>query len=183
MNIINGILESNRIRNRRAKNVKFTEGYWLRSERGNGLFATEGYYVDEIPGGMRIVAATAHTNDRGGTLNMPTITIEFVARNDRTIAVSAWHYEGYDAHLPQFEKTEEIGEAKVTITEDEALMDTGVVQVRVNRKQFSYAFEADGKVLTSSNLRNLGLIRWDRQPSTMFGESNYLTEKYQPYMM
>ena len=163
--------------------MKFTEGYWLRSERSNGLFATEGYYVDEIPGGMRIVAPTAHTNDRGGTLNMPTITIEFVARNDRTIAVSAWHYEGYDAHLPQFEKTEEIGEAKVTITEDEALMDTGVVQVRVNRKQFSYAFEADGKVLTSSNLRNLGLIRWDRQPSTMLGESNYLTEKYQPYMM
>ena len=163
--------------------MKFTEGYWLRSERSNGLFATEGYYVDEIPGGMRIVAPTAHTNDRGGTLNMPTITIEFVARNDRTIAVSAWHYEGYDTHLPQFEKTEEIGEAKVTITEDEALMDTGVVQVRVNRKQFSYAFEADGKVLTSSNLRNLGLIRWDRQPSTMFGESNYLTEKYQPYMM
>ena len=152
--------------------MKFTEGYWLRSERSNGLFATEGYYVDEIPGGMRIVAPTAHTNDRGGTLNMPTITIEFVARNDRTIAVSAWHYEGYDTHLPQFEKTEEIGEAKVTITEDEALMDTGVVQVRV-----------DGKVLTSSNLRNLGLIRWDRQPSTMFGESNYLTEKYQPYMM
>ena len=183
MDIINGILESNRIRNRRAKNVKFTEGYWLRSERSNGLFATEGYYVDEIPGGMRIVAPTAHTNDRGGTLNMPTITIEFVARNDRTIAVSAWHYEGYDAHLPQFEKTEEIGEVKVTITEDEALMDTGEVQVRVNRKQFSYAFEADGKVLTSSNLRNLGLIRWDRQPSTMFGESNYLTEKYQPYMM
>ena len=163
--------------------MKFTEGYWLRSERSNGLFATEGYYVDEIPGGMRIVAPTAHTNDRGGTLNMPTITIEFVARNDRTIAVSAWHYEGYDTHLPQFEKTEEIGEAKVTITEDEALMDTSVVQVRVNRKQFSYAFEADGKVLTSSNLRNLGLIRWDRQPSTMFGESNYLTEKYQPYMM
>ena len=183
MNIINGILESNRIRNRRAKNVKFTEGYWLRSERSNGLFATEGYYVDEIPGGMRIVAPTAHTNDRGGTLNMPTITIEFIARNDRTIAVSAWHYEGYDAHLPQFEKTEEICEAKVIITEDEALMDTGVLQVRVNRKQFSYAFEADGKVLTSCNLRNLGLIRWDRQPSTMFGEANYLTEKYQPYMM
>ena len=34
-------------------------------------------------------------------------------------------------------------------------MDTGVLQVRVNRKQFSYAFEADGKVLTSCNLRNL----------------------------
>ena len=31
--------------------MKFTEGYWLRSERANGLFAAEGYTVDRIPGG------------------------------------------------------------------------------------------------------------------------------------
>ena len=31
--------------------MKFTEGYWLRSERANGLFATQAYAVDKIPGG------------------------------------------------------------------------------------------------------------------------------------
>lgn len=36
--------------------MKFTEGYWLRSERANGLFAAEGYAVEKIPGGMRILA-------------------------------------------------------------------------------------------------------------------------------
>ncbi len=163
--------------------MKFTEGYWLRSERSNGLYAAEVYYAEEIPGGMRLVCPVAITGGRGGTLNMPTITIEFVARTDRTISVSAWHYEAYDDHLPQFEKNETVGEAKVTITDEEAFMDTGALQVRVNRKFFSYQFEADGKVLTTSSLRNLGLIRWDKKPSTMFPEANYLTEDYEPYMV
>ena len=47
--------------------MKFTEGYWLRSERANGLFATQAYAVDKIPGGMRIVAPTGAINHRGDT--------------------------------------------------------------------------------------------------------------------
>ena len=163
--------------------MKFTEGFWLRSERSNGLFASHAYYVDKIPGGMRIVAPVAHMESRGDTLNMPTITIEFIARNERVVKVNAWHFEGYDAHKPQYEKTDEIFDPQVEITEEEALLDTGVLQVRVKRKPFSYTFEADGKVLTSCNLRNLGLMRWDRETSTMFCDKNYLIEQYQPYML
>lgn len=163
--------------------MKFTEGYWLRSERSNGLFAAEAYTVDKIPGGMCIVAPVGIIQHRGDTLNMPTITIEFVACGKGTVSVKAWHFEGYDNHLPEFEKNETICEADVTITEDEAVLDTGVLKVRVNRKQFSYSFEADGKVLTSCNFRNLGLIRWDKKTSTMYPAANYLTESYDPYML
>lgn len=163
--------------------MKFTEGYWLRSERSNGLFAAEAYTVDKIPGGMRIVAPVAKINHRGDTLNMPVITIEFKACAAGTVSVKAWHFEGYDNHLPEFEKNETIYDADVTVTEDEAILDTGVLKVRVNRKQFSYSFEAEGKVLTSCNFRNLGLIRWDRKTSTMFPADNYLTESYDPYML
>lgn len=163
--------------------MKFTEGYWLRSERANGLFAAEAYVVEKIPGGMRILAPTGKINQRGDTLNMPTITIEFKACGAGTISVKAWHFEAYDTHVPQFEKNETICDADVQITEEEAVMDTGLVKVRVNRKNFSYSFEADGKVLTTCGLRNLGLMRWDRKTSTMFPEKNYLTEQYDPYML
>lgn len=163
--------------------MKFTEGYWLRSERANGLFAAEAYTVDRIPGGMRIVAPVSRIYGRGDTLNMPTITIEFVARDKGVISVKAWHYEGYDNHLPHFEKNETIADADVVITEEEAVLDAGRVKVRVNRKQFSYSFEADGRVLTSCSFRNLGYMRWDRRPSTMFPAENYLMEQHQPYMM
>lgn len=163
--------------------MKFTEGYWLRSERSNGLFAAEAYEVERIPGGMRILAPTGKINHRGDTLNMPTITIEFRACAAGMISVKAWHFEAYDSHLPEFEKNETVYDADVKITEDEALLDTGVMQVRVNRKEFRYSFEADGKVLTSCNGRNLGLIRWDRKTSTMNPAANYMLEDYEPYML
>lgn len=163
--------------------MKFTEGYWLRSERSHGLFAAEAYAVDKIPGGMRIVAPVGKINHRGDTLNMPTITIEFKACAAGTISVKAWHFEAYDNHLPEFEKNETICDADVQITEDEAVLDTGVLQVRVNRKEFAYSFVADGKVLTSCNFRNLGLIRWDKKTTTMYQGANYLTESYDPYML
>ena len=114
---------------------------------------------------------------------MPTITVEFKACASGTISVKAWHYEGYDNHLPQYEKNETTIEPEITITDEEAVLDTGVLKVRVNRKNFSYSFEADGRVLTTCGFRNLGYMRWDRQPSTMLPEDNYLTENHKPYMV
>lgn len=162
--------------------MKFTEGYWLRSERANGLFAAEAYTVERIRGGMRIVAPIKKIKDRGDTLNMPVITIEFRACGAGTISVKAWHFEGYDNHLPEFEKTEITYGAEVYITEEEAILDTGRLRVRVKRKDFSYSFEAEGRVLTTCSLRNLGLIRWNKKVSTMLPEDNYLLEDYEPYM-
>jgi alpha-D-xyloside xylohydrolase len=163
--------------------MKFTEGFWLRSERANGLFPAVAYTVETIPGGMRIAAPVAPINHRGDTLNLPVITIEFIARSADVIQVRAWHYEGYDDHLPQIEKCEETAAVSVDITDEEAVLDAGHVQVRVNRREFSYAFEADGKVLTTCSHRNLGCIRWDRKPATMLPEEHYMMEQYQPYMM
>ena len=84
--------------------MKFTEGYWLQSERAHSQYAAEAYYVDPIPGGMRVAAHLRPCTDRGATLNIGTITIEFIARAEDVISVHAWHYEGYDTHAPQFEK-------------------------------------------------------------------------------
>lgn len=171
--------------------MKFTEGYWLRSERANGLFAAEAYKVEQIPDGMRILAPVHSIRHRGDTLNTPTITIEFRACAPDVIAVKAWHFEAYETHLPHFEKNESACRectapelsVSVAVSENEALMDAGRVIVRVDRKNFRYSFEADGKTITSCGLRNLGLIRWDRKPSTMLPKQNYLTEDYEPYML
>ncbi|MCD7735890.1 MAG: alpha-xylosidase, partial [Lachnospiraceae bacterium] len=164
--------------------MKFTEGYWLRNERANALFATEAYEVERIPGGMFILAPVRPIRGRGDTLDMPAIRLEFVACDERTISVKAWHYEAYDNHAPEFEKNESVYEdVKTEITEEEALMDTGLVQVRVDRKSFRYTFEADGRVLTSCDFRNLGYMRWNRQPKTVLPAKNYLMEVCEPYMV
>ena len=165
--------------------MKFTEGYWLPSEKANASHAMQAYEVEQIPGGMRILATTRPIEHRGMTLNLPTITVEFVAHTPDTISMEAWHYEAYDNKVPSFDKTESVYEdVTVTINEDEAVLDTGSVLVRVQRKGvFAYTFEADGKVLTGSGFRNLSYIRWDRKQSTMLPAPNYMTEKYQPYMV
>ena len=164
--------------------MKFTEGYWLASEKAHPIYAAQAYEVEKIPGGMRVLATSRKIESRGQTLNLPTITIEFVAHAEDTVSVEAWHYEAYDENVPSFEKQEEIFEdVKVEITEEEALLDTGKVQVRVKRNDFSYTMEADGKVLTGSGFRNLGYMRWGRKEGTMFPEDNYLHEEMEPYMV
>lgn len=70
--------------------MKFTEGYWLPSEKANASHAMQAYEVEQIPGGMRILATTRPIEHRGMTLNLPTITVEFVAHTPDTISMEAW---------------------------------------------------------------------------------------------
>lgn len=163
--------------------MKFTEGFWLRSERANALYAAQAFEVTEIPGGMRVLAPTARIDSRGAVLNQPTLTIEFVATAENVISVRSWHYEGYDKKEPRFHKQGSPCGVCVQITEDEAVLTHHELTVRVNRKEWGYTFEADGRILTSCGFRNLGYMRWNRQPSTMLAQENYLTECYEPYMV
>lgn len=164
--------------------MKFTEGFWLRSERANALYAAEAYEMRRIDGGVRILAPVGKIDSRGATLNMPTITLEFRAVGKNMVTVKASHFEGYDSHEPRFEVREEEQDTSVEETEQEILMHTGDLTIRVNKKSFSYQFEADGRVITGCGFRNLGYIRWDRQPSTMLPQENYMDEtRCLPYMV
>ncbi len=163
--------------------MKFTEGYWSESERANALYATHAYIVREIDAGIQVVAPVKKVLSRGDTLNLPTITIDFVVVGENRILVSARHFEGYYTSEPRFELNQTECSYKVGITESEATLESGDITVRINREEWTYQFEAKGKVLTSCGFKNLGYIRWDKKASTMFPESNYLSSEYQPYMM
>lgn len=161
--------------------MKFTEGYWLLSERTNGQFASQAYHIEAMENGLRVVAPTSPVLSRGDTLNRPTITIEFLAVSPEVISVRAWHYEGYRTGEARFEKKETTCDAVVTITENEAVLDAGRVSVHVDRKNWGYSFWADGKLLTSSGFHNLGYVRWDRSVSSMLPQDNYMKEhEYTP---
>lgn len=163
--------------------MKFTEGYWLNSEKSNAIYAAQAYEVREIKGGIRVTAPCQVIHSRGNTLNMPTLTIEFTSPMHNVIEVKSHHYEAYESGEAIFEKCIMPQEVVIEINEDEATMTSGDVTVRVNRKVWGYQFEADGKVLTSCGFRNLGYMRYDKESSTMLPETNYLNETYKPYMM
>lgn len=163
--------------------MKFTEGYWLRSESANAIYASQAYDVYEISGGMRVVAPCSVVTSRGDTLNLPTITIEFTSSGEDMISVRSWHYEGYNNNEAFYEKEVKSVPVNVRITDDQAIMTSGRVSVLVNRKEWGYSFLADGKVLTECGYRNLGYMRYNKETSTMLPKENYLQENYKPYMV
>ena len=164
--------------------MKFTEGYWLRSERSNPLYAAQAYATEEIPGGMRVLAPANRITGRAATIDQPALTVDFTAAAENVIKVRIRHFQGYDAHEPRFDVTEMSVPYAVSIDEKEAVLTTGEVTLRVKMNdEWLMTFEADGKVVTSCGFRNLGYMRWDRQPSTMFCADNYLSGNYKPYML
>ncbi len=163
--------------------MKFTEGYWLRSERANAMYASQAYIVREIPGGIQVVAPERVIHNRDGALDVGTITIEFTSAAENVVRVRSYHHEGYEDGAPRFEKNHDPQPVQVSITDKEAVMTSGDVTVRINREEWQYRFEAKGKVLTTCGFRNLGYMQWDKQPVTRFPEENYLKADYKPYMV
>lgn len=162
--------------------MKFTEGYWEKSERANASHAMQAFIVEEIPNGMQIVAPFHIITDRSGALDVGTITIEFTAIRKDVISVRSWHFEGYQRKEPRFELNKDMQDVDVEITDEKAIMTAGRMQVCVDRKDFKIEYKADGKVLTTCGFRNIGYMQYDRSNSTKFPESNYMYSDYTPYM-
>ena len=163
--------------------MKFTEGYWLRSEKANAMYASQAFIVEEIPNGLRVIAPERVIHSRDGALDVGTITTEFTSAGENVIAVRSYHFAAYEKKEPVFEKHLNPQTVSVSIGEDEAVMTAGKVTVRIDRKTWKYQFEANGKILTSCGFRNLGYMQYDRKIATRFPQENYLLTDYKPYMV
>ncbi|NLK21244.1 MAG: alpha-xylosidase [Epulopiscium sp.] len=163
--------------------MKFTEGYWCLREDTMHHYATEAYDVEATETGMKVYAPCKAIGHRGDTLNLPMITIEFSIPMENVISVRTYHHLGYTKNEPQFEKNTNPQPFAVTINEEEAILKSGRVAVRVNRKIWGFYFEGDGKVLTGSGFKNLGFMEVDRDNSSMYPGDNYLIDRKKPYMM
>lgn len=100
--------------------MKFTEGYWEKSERANASHAMQAFIVEEIPNGMQIVAPFHIITDRSGALDVGTITIEFTAIRKDVISVRSWHFEGYQRKEPRFELNKDMQDVDVEVTDEKA---------------------------------------------------------------
>ena len=164
--------------------MKYTEGFWSTSERAKISYASDAHYVEEIPGGMRILCPTKKLNTRGDVLNLPTITLEFKAAGKNIIGVRAYHYEAYESSEARFPlNCLQPDDVKVNISEKEAILSTGDIKVRVDRENFKYEFISGDEVITSSGFRNLSYIRMDADKESMLPGKNYMLENGEPYMV
>lgn len=86
----------------------------------------------------------------------------FVNKNDHevVICVQTSHYLGVEDHSPKFDLNMDENRAMdVEETEDEILVRSGNLSLRINKKNWSMSYERDGKVLTASSGRDLAYMR------------------------
>jgi len=165
--------------------MKFTEGYWLRSERVDASYGAQAFEVLRIKNGMRVIAPTRPVKSRGDALDQTVLTLEFTSFNKNDIRVCIKHFEAYDAKKPEYELNEAPEETEVEIDDEKAVMSVGTdgLKVVVDRNTCDFHFEANGRLLTGSGFRNFGYMRWDKHPKTMFMQDNYMVDDYKPYML
>ncbi len=163
--------------------MKFTDGYWLRSENVQASFASQAFTVEEIPHGMRIAAPERPIRSRADALDVTVLYIDIVSAGHNDIAVTTTHYMAYDAKEPHFELSENPDETSVSIDEKEAVLTAGDMTVRVDRETCAISFEAAGRLLTGTGFRNIGYMRVNKKPASLRMDPHYFEQNYEPYMM
>ncbi|MDR0909756.1 MAG: alpha-xylosidase [Spirochaetaceae bacterium] len=170
--------------------MKFTEGYWLRSEKANALYASQAFSIEQEADKLRVVCPVRPVHDRGGALDVGTLTLEFSSAGPDAIAVRMYHFAAYQSKEPRFALN--LNPQKLEFSEDEnsVVMTNGNLSVRVwkgiwgDSGNAGYQFERNGVVLSGCHFRNAGYFQWGRTPSTMLPDTDghYLHSDYKPYM-
>lgn len=162
--------------------MKFTEGYWLRSERANAIYAAQGYHFEKMENGLRVMAPVQMMQSRANAVDTATLTVEFTSSGPNSLCVRSWHYSAYESGEPRFEVAADPQPVSFEEDEEEIVMSAGKMRVCVSKQAFGYRFEAEGRVLTGCGFRNLGYMRYDRKPATMFSGKDYMRADYDPYV-
>jgi len=84
--------------------MKFTYGIWFDRENTSVYNAVE---VDNVkfpqPGHIRALCTTRHVQERGDTLNQPTITVNLSSQALNVVAGAVWHFRGAKTSEPRFQ--------------------------------------------------------------------------------
>ncbi|MEP7764062.1 alpha-xylosidase [Sanguibacter sp. 25GB23B1] len=146
--------------------MKFTDGYWLVLPGTTILRPQSAADVTVEDDRLTVYAPTAPITSRGDTLNRPQVTVTFDAPMDDVIGVRVEHFQGVSARGPAFEIHREPGDCKVVAPQTEggstAHITSGALRADVSASgAWGVDFVADGRVLTSSTPRSVGIVSRD----------------------
>ena len=153
--------------------MKFTDGYW---QILPGLTVLRPSSVDEVvvladadgrPNTLVAYAPTAPILTRGDTLNRPLVTVTFEAPAADVIGVRIEHHQGVVDSGPSFELGRSAADVEVCVPEhgsegEAATLRSGRLTARVRTDgPWGVDFVAEGRVLTSSTPRSIGVVSRD----------------------
>jgi len=143
--------------------MKFTDGYWQHLPGVRVLHPRAVADVSVEQDTLTVYAATGPLTTRGDTLNRPLVTVTFSSPMDDVIGVRIEHHTGGVDRGPAFELARTGADVKVVGPEQDedgvATFRAGGLSARVStRGAWGVEFEADGRVLTSSTPRSVGVV-------------------------
>ena len=142
--------------------MKFSDGYWRMRSGVTVWHPAEAYDVSQSADGLTIYAPTRQIEHRGHTLGGPLVTLRLSSPMPDVIAVRLSHFEGGVARGPEFEIRASRGPVVVSVDERAAELSSGRLTARVNRAEpWRLEFEAEGRVLTSSEPKGMGIVETD----------------------
>lgn len=171
--------------------MKFTDGYWMVREGVHPQHPAEVRDVVATDDSLTVYAPVRHVAHRGDTLNRALVTVTYSSPMEGVIRVRIEGHTGRPDPGPhlQLHGPDRIP-VKVEVDDDVAVLTSGELSVRVHRDRWHVDFEADGRVLTSSPHKGVGLISTDagehhvhEQLTLGVGEHVYgLGERFGPFV-
>ena len=140
--------------------MKFWNGCWLQKE-GIGCFAPkEAYFVKCSDTDVTICAPTTKIVKRGDTLGGINLTVRISTPAEEVIRVQVSHHLGVQKKAPVFDlNLDENRPADIEETEQEVIVRSGSLSLRINKKMGSMRYERNGRLMTQSSQRDLAYMR------------------------
>ena len=142
--------------------MKFSDGFWRMRSGVTVAHPAEAYDIHETPDSLTIYAPTRKIEHRGHTLGGPLVTVRLSSPLQDVIGVRLTHFEGEVPRRPEFALNASPGPVAVSVIEEAAQLTAGRLTVRVGRNDgWRIDFEAEGRVLTSSEPKSMGIVQTD----------------------
>ncbi|HNB55080.1 MAG TPA: hypothetical protein PK530_24230, partial [Anaerolineales bacterium] len=143
--------------------MKFTNGYWKIRDGLRAYHPAEAYDLETTPHGLTVYAPTTPIRHRGDTLNGKMLTLHFSSPMPDVIRARVEHWQGGRERGPEFQvMSNKVISDEVISDETGTTLTSGRLSVRVRRDAWGVEYLANGRVLTRSGHKGLGLIETDR---------------------
>ena len=140
--------------------MKFTNGYWQMRPGITPHFPAEVNRTATDNGTLTILAPTRKIQNRGMTLNLPTLTLHYSTPLEGVIRVQVTHHKGGRKYGPQFLiDASHAPQPDITDNETFATLTSGPLGVHIAKQgEWLVQFKAAGQVITSSGWHGLGYM-------------------------
>ncbi len=139
--------------------MKFTDGFWQTRPGVTPLYAAEAYDIVAGEECLSITAPTKVIEDRGDTLNRPTLSVTLTSPLPNIIGVRIEHFQGVKPELG-FELVTERGHASVEVDDEAGTLRAGDLTATIAAgAPWNLTFTAGGRTLTSSGHKSIGYVQ------------------------